>query len=317
MIYALNQDERLVHVDSVPNGLKCNCHCPSCGEQLSARQGKKRKHSFSHASHNESKCAYGYQTSLHLLAKEVFKEGCSILLPPVRYDKDAFTHLEIDSKDYNEIQKEVSGAYKFLADSVELEKRYDKFIPDIVLHYKNRSLVVEIYVTHSVDDEKKEKIKASGVSAVEFDLSQMDRAIDKECLRSVFETGENCNWIYNEKGEKATLELVGQIGRRIEKRKLAEQQKKQIEENKKKILIQKYGGNFKYYKIYYKKMDFGPVRVIYNPPCEKAIESEGSRLKKVDNCYRCPYFVKYETEQDVTGFDSPKRLLCQRQRFDA
>ncbi len=63
MTFALDQENRLVHVDSVPNGLKCNCHCPSCGEKLSARQGKKKQHSFAHSSQNEFKCAYGYQTS--------------------------------------------------------------------------------------------------------------------------------------------------------------------------------------------------------------------------------------------------------------
>ncbi len=317
MIYALDQYNQLVHIDSVPNGLKCNCHCPSCGENLSARQGKKKHHSFAHSSQNESKCAYGYQTSLHLLAKEIFNEGCEILLPPVNYDEEEFDYSKFDSKSYNEIHNPLYKAYKFQADLVELEKQYDNFIPDIILYYKGKPLVVEIYVTHPVDDEKKNKIKTSGVSAVEFDLSRVDREIDKDCLRSIFESGENCHWIFNSRGFDKARDFMRIVEKRFENKKLEEQRKKEAEEKQKKELVEKYGGNFKYYKTYYASLDFGPVSVIYDPPCKsKVVEYRGSRCKAVNYCHRCPYFIKYEPEQEDFNSKPLERLLCQRQRFD-
>lgn len=317
MIYALDQNNKLVHIDSVPNGLKCNCHCPSCGENLSARQGKKKQHSFAHSSQNESKCAYGYQTSLHLLAKEIFNEGCEILLPPVNYDEEEFDYSKFDSKSYNEIHNPLYKAYKFQADSVELEKQYDNFIPDIILYYKGKPLVVEIYVTHPVDDEKKEKIRKSEVSAVEFDLSKVDREIDKECLRSIFESGENCIWIYNAKGAEKTRDFMKIVEERFEKKKLEEQRKKEEEEKRKKELVKENGGNYKYYKTYYASLDSGPVSVIFDPPCKnKVVEYKGSRCKAVNYCHRCPYFIKYEPEQEDFNSKPLERLFCQRQRFD-
>lgn len=316
MIYALNQNDMLVHVDSVPNGLKCNCHCPSCGESLSARQGKKKQHSFAHSAQNESKCAYGYQTSLHLLAKEIFNEGCEILLPPVYYDEEEFDYSKFDSKTYNEIHNPLFNAYRFQADSVELEKQYDNFIPDIILYYKGKPLVVEICVTHPVDDEKKEKIKMSKVSAVEFDLSKVDREIDKDCLRGIFESGENCRWIYNSKGSDQARDFMKIVEERFEKKKQEEQRKKEEEEKRKKELVKQYGGNFQYYKTYFASLDLGPVSVIYDPPCKNAVEYRGSRCKPVEYCYRCPYFIKYEPEQEGLNPEPLKRLFCQRQRFD-
>ena len=317
MIYALDQNNQLVHVDSVPNGLKCNCHCPSCGEKLSARQGKKKQHSFAHSSQNEFKCAYGYQTSLHLLAKEIINERCKILLPPVNYDEEEFDYTKFDSESYEKIHNPLFESYKLRADSVELEKQYDNFIPDIILYYKGKPLIVEIYVTHPVDDEKKNKIKTSGVSAIEFDFSKVDREIDKERLRSFFESGENCHWIYNTKGSEKAKEFMLIVEKRYAQRQLEEKRKKEEEEKKRKELVEKYGGNFRYYKIYFANIDIGPVPIIYDPPCKsKVIETRGSRCKPVVYCHRCPYFIKYEPEQ--TDFNSKpiERLLCQRQRFD-
>ena len=61
-----------------------------------------------------------------------------------------------------------------------MEKQYDDFIPDIILQYKGRPLIAEIYVTHQIDEEKARKIRTAGVSAIEFDLSKIDREIDND-----------------------------------------------------------------------------------------------------------------------------------------
>ena len=49
--YAIDASGKLVHVDDVPNGLKCGCHCPCCNERLEAKNaGKRNIHHFAHAS---------------------------------------------------------------------------------------------------------------------------------------------------------------------------------------------------------------------------------------------------------------------------
>ena len=315
MTYALDQDGKLAHIDSVPNGLNCNCHCPACNEPLSARQGKKNEHSFAHFS--DSQCAYGYQTSLHLLAKEAISEGCEILLPPVFHDRKLLNLSKLDSEDLESIESPIRGSFTLeKADSVQLEARYGDIIPDIILYYNGKPLIVEIYVTHPVDEEKEDKIRKAGVSAIEFDLSAVDREIDKECLRAIFESGEKCHWVYNSKSAEKTSEFMKGVEKRFEERKKEEQRRREEEEERRQKLIRENGGNFQYYKIYSASLDDGPVPIIYDPPCKKAVSYKDSRCKTVIYCERCPYFMKYEPAQ--TDFFSPpiERMLCQRQRFD-
>ena len=80
LIYAL-KDGIAMSVENVESGLKCGCICPSCGEPLVAKKGTKRMHHFSHYSgHN---CEYGYETSLHLAAKDILSKANRIVLPAV------------------------------------------------------------------------------------------------------------------------------------------------------------------------------------------------------------------------------------------
>ena len=297
MIYALNENDTLVHVDKVPNGNACGCKCPSCKKPLMARHGLKRRHSFAHQS-NQEKCVFGLQTSLHLLAKEIIKEGCEIKLPPVMYGSEA---QYIDENDYEELQKPLYEAKTIVADDVFLEKRVDDFIPDIIVMKNNKSLIVEIYVTHPVDDEKKKRIEKANISAIEFDLSKIDRDIDKEVLNDIFKKGSNCEWIYNTHSAKKTAEFNLRMGQK--KKELEEKKKREIEqkEKKKQENIAKYGGQLRYYKIY----GGFDSEYIYNPPCKKADIRDGKRIKYISGCHLCDYFIKYENG----------KLWCQRERY--
>ena len=317
MTYALDQNDRLVHVDSVSNGLKCDCHCPACGQRLSARQGTKKSHSFAHYSDNEVKCAYGYQTSLHLLAKEIISEGCDILLPPVFYDKKAFVFSKFDSEDYRAIKEPIHEPYKLRADSVELEKKFDSFIPDIILHYKGKPLIVEIFVTHPVDDEKQERIRAAGVSAIEFDLSDVDREIYKESLRAIFESGENCHWVFNALGVVKAKEYMEIVEKKHQQRLLEEKKRREEKERIRQRLIEERGGYFQYYKVNYVGYTNGEyIPFIDEPPCvDTSIVDPWMARRSVRTCIDCPFFIKVEPVQDGNVFGSLKRLLCQCQRI--
>lgn len=50
--WAENAEGKLVHVDSVPNGLQSGCKCPHCHETLLARHGNVKEHGFAHHSDN-------------------------------------------------------------------------------------------------------------------------------------------------------------------------------------------------------------------------------------------------------------------------
>ena len=164
-------DGRLVHVSSVGNGIGCGCTCPSCGAKLVARnEGKIRLPHFAH--YNSPECEDALETAMHIMAKEIIEKEKRIFVPSASFTIRNFHHLHSEAR--------------FLEfDKVELEQPLGDFKPDAVC-YKNGkpSLLVEITVTHGIDDEKREKIKKSGVSCVEVRLDK-NRHVDYESIRTV------------------------------------------------------------------------------------------------------------------------------------
>ena len=185
LTYAL-KNNNIVSIDDVESGLKCGCVCPACGEALVAKKGTKMIHHFAH--HAGNTCEYGYESSLHLAAKEILSQSRTITIPAVYLDFSGSYKESILISPVKEIQ----------IDKVELEKHFDDIIPDIVVYSGSRLLFVEIYVTHRIDESKLKKIKKEGISTIEIDLSQKDSTITQEELRSVLlsDSEEKC-WKYN------------------------------------------------------------------------------------------------------------------------
>lgn len=195
MTYAL-KDGKTVHISEVESGLRCECICPACGERLIARKGTKVSHHFAHKSTVE--CEYGYQTSLHLAAKEIISEHKQIYLPALS--------LNILGSGKTILIEE---ARIIQVSEVILEKKINDIIPDILLITDVGKLILEIYVTHEIDDEKKKKIKRLNIPTLEIDLSKLDRNIAKEELtEALIKETENKNWIYNGKREQTYRRFV-------------------------------------------------------------------------------------------------------------
>ena len=172
LIYAL-KDGIAMSVENVESGLKCGCICPSCGEPLVAKKGTKRMHHFSHYSgHN---CEYGYETSLHLAAKDILSKANRIVLPAV------YIHFP-NSPKASELYCE---AKEIQIERVELEQRFQDVIPDVVIYAGGKQLFLEVYVTHAIDDIKLAKLKKSNISTIEIDLSRKDHSISPKELQSI------------------------------------------------------------------------------------------------------------------------------------
>ncbi len=169
----INKDGKVVYIDDAKNGLACECFCPGCKQALIARNdGTERKHHFAH-SHNVE-CEHGYQSALHYMAKDLFLE-----MEHLTFVKDGKTE-------------------KYKIDSVELEYKLGNIIPDILITCDGKQFIVEIFVTHAVDDEKKEKIKSLKISAIEIDLSRLKNdLIDKEILKQELQNSDNFSWVYD------------------------------------------------------------------------------------------------------------------------
>jgi hypothetical protein len=164
--FALRGDD-VVYINDVANGLACGCVCPSCGDRMVAKQGAITIHHFAHE--GGSDCAGGLQTTLHLAAKAVLSRERRMVLPELTLtatarDAQGLTHT---------VSEKVLSARSVMFDEVTEEKRLGDIVPDLICKIGGRVLLVEIAVTHFVDDIKREKIRALGLACVEIDLSDM------------------------------------------------------------------------------------------------------------------------------------------------
>ena len=170
----INENEEVVYVDDVKNGKACKCYCPGCHQLLVAKnKGNMKTHHFAHKNRDYN-CEHGYQSALHYMAKDLF--------------------LEI-----NELVFIKNGKIeKYKIDSVEIEHRLDSIVPDILVTCDGKQFIVEIFVTHAVDDEKKAKIQQMMISAIELNVSHLKKEnVDKEILRAELFNTKNISWIYD------------------------------------------------------------------------------------------------------------------------
>ena len=163
LTYALNAENQLVYVNNVPNGLECNCICPGCKQQLIAKNaGNIREHHFAHKCDME--CSSGYQTMIHLLAEEIIVEngiipGFSIAGKPVMASQIAY---EVHLPELN-IVPDIFAV-------VPITINYGNFASVV----RDIPFILEIFVTHKVDEKKAGIIKNAGIPAVEIDLSESE-----------------------------------------------------------------------------------------------------------------------------------------------
>lgn len=184
LIYALKDDEP-VFIDDVENGKKCDCVCPSCGKPLIAyNNGRKYAHSFHHPP--SSSCQYGYETSLHWAAKDILSKAKKMTLPPV------YVQFSEDSDEFL-----LRPAQEISIDKVEIERKFESVIPDLIVYVGEQKFFVEIFVTHAIDDVKLEKLQRQGISTIEIDLSAQISISKEELSDILLKDSEEKTWRYN------------------------------------------------------------------------------------------------------------------------
>ena len=180
--YAINTENRLMFIDDVPNGLECNCICPGCKEKLIAKNnGKIRDHHFAHSNNNE--CVSGYQTMIHLLAKAIIMNKRIIpgFAPNNKFLEASEIACEVRLEEYNIIPDLLAFA------PVPINYQYIGFVQKLI------PFIIEIYVTHKVDEEKTNIIKKSGIPAIEINLSKTEATTAEELIKDIYNPA---NWNY-------------------------------------------------------------------------------------------------------------------------
>ncbi|MET0014368.1 MAG: competence protein CoiA family protein [Sedimenticola sp.] len=184
LLYGL-RDSVLMHISEVERGLACQCTCPGCGAELIARKGDVQQHHFAHASGAD--CATGIETGLHLASKDILAKRKEILLPVVEVRfPGGKPPIEVIPEGFHKVS------------NVRLETGVGGLIPDVLVDIDGRSIAIEIFVTHRVDEEKTQRFRQLGLSAIEIDLSKVARDLEPEQLDSiVIEGKEQKRWLFH------------------------------------------------------------------------------------------------------------------------
>lgn len=254
-------NENIIHISELKKekkGYDYKCYCCSCNEKLTPRLGNKNAWHFAHKSET---CNNALETGLHIMAKKILNERKQIKLPNLSINKDEnllerkdfiyssssksrrteciLIHDENFNHEYIDVDYEYeivckSKIYSFEAANV--ENRLNDIVPDVILYKNGKPLLVEIAVTHFIDNEKKNKINDMKLSTIEIDLSQYNRNFInmtvEELEKIIIEDSENKKWIYNDKAEKIISDL-------IEENKLRKMKKEEMIKKEKELLLQK------------------------------------------------------------------------------
>lgn len=181
-------------------GLKCECICPMCGGTLLARLGTKKQPHFAHYKATDCDIASAQQTALHLLAKELIAEANGMYFPAVTVSrKEVFPFEDYQTREITQrlpmaLEYRPAGFHR--CSNVILEKKVSDIIPDIILVQGEQRVLVEVAVTHFIDEEKQKKIVGLGLPVLEVDLSDLktDQLNREEIRKRLLDTPEQKEW---------------------------------------------------------------------------------------------------------------------------
>lgn len=223
------RDGTIVHISELGpahRGLKCRCTCPSCGDQLQAKLGDVRVHHFSHSPGRE--CTGNRESALHALSKEVFARNDRFMMPEARVwlGSDSLRVASACYVHYGDVQAEYSVAG--IRADIALERADSSKLP----------FLIEVAVTHFVDEEKHDKLRQLDYPCIEIDLStagldfhEFDRA---ELERLLIHEVNNRTWIRIPGEERYLEELEAAAAERNRKAEAEAQRKAAWAERKRK-----------------------------------------------------------------------------------
>lgn len=163
--YAIcSRTNKLIHIDNVMSGLKCNCVCPGCGDKMVARKGKIKEHHFAHYIVSEKDSCR--MTMIHRFFQEYFTILDFLEIPEMEMiAHDTIINIPRRNLRVLSAQKEIKiGSYR----------------ADVLLKTSIGEIIIEICVTHKSTREKIDYFKINNLAAIEYDFSgYKDRPIEE------------------------------------------------------------------------------------------------------------------------------------------
>ncbi|WP_460206290.1 competence protein CoiA family protein [Klebsiella pneumoniae] len=195
--YALHKDSnKVVHVDSVSNGKRCNCVCKNCGDSLIAKNnGKIIQHHFSHTTKEESRDCQ--MTQLHIAMQLHFASLPEISLPR--------NEIEIDEEVL--IVPELTTSVRESA----LEYRIGPYLADVYLITNTSEIVIEVCVTHKCEEEKRLYYIEHKVDSIEYNFPLSEDNNIAEWISLLRNNLVEYEWIYHSDLEIKKLKHADEI----------------------------------------------------------------------------------------------------------
>jgi hypothetical protein len=207
--FALSEvDQRLYEPRAVPLGKECGCICPGCKQPVYAKHcmsGKRAPH-FAHAPGSD--CVTGYETALHLAAKQLIEARAVLAFPELV----ASLKIVDDTGQVHEPERQLVTAGRRPLKSVVLEERLGQIRPDIRVDAEGLGAVlVEVAVTHFVDERKLQQIAQEGIPAIEIDLSKFRDATFASLEKALFDDPRCTKWLHHSDVANAKRDLQESI----------------------------------------------------------------------------------------------------------
>lgn len=194
------KDGRMWTVRQVAAGQACGCTCPGCGKPLIAKalDSQHRQAHFAHLT--DSNCQSGFETAVHLKAKQLIVDRLELLLPswdgnPVMPNPP---QLKDDNGNLLYGRRVIFQPQRISLKSAIAEQSRGDYIPDITAEDDTGELFIEILVSHAVDDLKQRRVESEGKRMLEIDLSKLrySHVIDEmEFERMVLWDLSNRRWV--------------------------------------------------------------------------------------------------------------------------
>lgn len=172
------RDGRVWAPGEVGKGKACGCICPGCHAPLAAKaqESRRKRPHFAHLT--DTGCQTGRETGIHLRAKQLIAERHELVIP-------AWTGDPIDMPNPPHARDEEGRLHwgrqidhpmrRVGLRDIEVERSFGTYQPDVYARDEVDELLIEIRVTHAVDDRKAARVQAQGRRMVEIDLSQLHR----------------------------------------------------------------------------------------------------------------------------------------------
>ena len=187
----------LHHISVVENGKGCQCICPKCGGALIARQGPDNADHFAHVDIRD--CEGAAEHALRAKLIELIEETRTLTLPVSTGFIYGEEHVVVEEQTVQ-------------VDSVEAIDSPSPLQPRFVVHVRNPQGDEE-KITVAINLGKKDITEVDRTKAfVEIKLSELDKDVSVERLRSVVNGGTKCiKWVQRPQAVKAESDLRDKI----------------------------------------------------------------------------------------------------------